>query len=112
MSTHYISKNLKSLRERKGVTPLQIQSVLGISRSSWSGYENDKHTPPINDLIQLSKFFEVSLDELITEDLKKREILVRLKNFPTKPPCYVYEAWKKNGLSFYLKWKLLKYSGQ
>ena len=79
MNTINISKNLKYLRKKKGLTQLQLRSDLGFTRSTWSNYENGLTNPSIDDLVAFSNFFGVSLDELILHDLEVRNPL------PEKP---------------------------
>lgn len=69
MGTNNISKNLKYLRKKQGLTQLKLRSSLGITRSTWSNYENGLTTPSIEDLIKFSIFFGISLDDLIIHDL-------------------------------------------
>lgn len=73
MSAINISKNLKYLRKKKGLTQLQVRSSLGHTRSTWSNYENGLTNPSINDLIAFSRFFGISLDDLVLHDLEAQE---------------------------------------
>jgi transcriptional regulator with XRE-family HTH domain len=75
MTENYIGKNLKYLRRKSGLKQADIRSKLGITRSTWSNYENGNTTPSINDLINFSRFFGISLDELILQDLGLKDPL-------------------------------------
>lgn len=79
MSANSISKNLKYLRKKKGLTQFKLRSNLGVTRSTWSNYENGLTTPSIEDLIKFSNFFGISLDDLIVKDLQDGD------PFPNKP---------------------------
>ena len=68
-------KNLKHLRTKKGLNQLDMESWLGIGRSTWSNYENGVTDPSIDDIVNFAKFFNVTLDELIVRDLGKTEPL-------------------------------------
>jgi len=78
--TMQIHSNLKFLRKNKGLTQQELAERLQISRSKLAGYELNI-TPPIETLIQIAEYFNVSLDILIKEDLtayseyKVRELL-------------------------------------
>ena len=64
-----IGNNLKLLRKRKGESQEETASNLGLTRSSYSGYENGVAEPNLETLIKCSEYFDVSLDRLIKEDL-------------------------------------------
>ncbi len=67
---NYLPKNLGYLRRKKGLRQQEMQLPLGFTRSTWSNYENGKTNPSVNDLILISKFFGITLDELIGHDLE------------------------------------------
>ena len=72
MKTNNISTNLKYLRKKKGLTQLELRTILGYTRSTWSNYENGLTNPSIEDLITISNFFGVTLDDMIMNDLPAR----------------------------------------
>lgn len=57
---------LKEIRRRKGFSQLKVAMDLNISREALSYYENGKRSPDIDMLLTLSKYFDVSIDYLIT----------------------------------------------
>lgn len=64
-----IGDNLKLLRKRKGDSQEEIANNLGLTRSSYSGYENGVAEPNLDTLIKFSDYFNISLDKLIKLDL-------------------------------------------
>jgi transcriptional regulator with XRE-family HTH domain len=76
----HLNTNLKFLRKKKGMTQETLAGALGISRSKLAGYELNI-TPPLDSLVGIAEFFNVSLDILVKEDLtsyseyKLRELL-------------------------------------
>ncbi|MBL0144884.1 MAG: helix-turn-helix transcriptional regulator [Chitinophagaceae bacterium] len=66
---NFIAKNFKLLRELKGLNQAQISVLLGFNRSTWNNYETGKSKPNLDDLSKISKYFEVSLSELVELDL-------------------------------------------
>lgn len=58
-------KNLKILRKGHSLTQEQLGEILHVSRTAISNYENGKMEPSISMLLNLSKFFEVSVDQLL-----------------------------------------------
>lgn len=65
----YISENLQYLRKSKGITQEELADKLGISRQSVSKWENGETYPETDKLLLLCDIFNVSLDELLKEDL-------------------------------------------
>lgn len=59
---------LKELRRRNGLTQQQLADVLGVVRSTVSGYENGTIEPKQHTLTKLADYFQVSFDDLIVLD--------------------------------------------
>ena len=59
-------KGLKNIRKQKNYSQLKVAMDLSISRESLSYYENGKRSPDINLLVIFSKYYNVSIDYLIT----------------------------------------------
>lgn len=57
--------NLKKLRLQNNLTLQELSENLGLSRQMLSYYENNKKSPNLYSLIQISKFFNCSIDSLI-----------------------------------------------
>lgn len=57
---------LKDIRKRKKYNQLKVALDLNISREALSHYENGKRSPDIEMLVKLSRYFDVSIDYLIT----------------------------------------------
>jgi len=66
-----IGENLKLLRKRQGVSQEELAVELGLTRSSYSGYENGVAEPNLETLIKISEYYSISLDKLIKQDLAK-----------------------------------------
>lgn len=64
-----IGANLKYLRRKKGLTQQQLANELGIRRSSIGAYEERRATPKHDTLKKMSKYFGVSIDTLLKENL-------------------------------------------
>ena len=66
-------KGLREIRKKKGYSQLKVAMDLNISREALSYYETGKRSPDVNMLITMSKYFNVSIDYLITgEEFIKR----------------------------------------
>lgn len=66
-----INKNLKYLRGLQGLTQKQLAEKLGLKQAAIGAYEEERATPPLASLLDLSKIFKVNLDDLVRQDLSK-----------------------------------------
>ena len=57
---------LKELREEKSITQAELADELGITRSTVAGYETKGKQPDYERLIEIARFFGVSIDYLLT----------------------------------------------
>jgi transcriptional regulator with XRE-family HTH domain len=66
---NYLIKNIRHLRVLKGLTQTQFAEALNVPRSRIGSYEENRAIPPIDFLITLSDFFNVSMEMLVKHDL-------------------------------------------
>ncbi|TNE56320.1 MAG: helix-turn-helix domain-containing protein [Bacteroidetes bacterium] len=64
-----VGKNLKILRKHYGNSQEEMARLLELTRSSYSGYENNVAEPSIGTLIRLSDIYGISLDIILKKDL-------------------------------------------
>ncbi|MDT2813373.1 helix-turn-helix domain-containing protein [Vagococcus carniphilus] len=64
-----ISTKLKDKRKQVGLTQEQIAQKLHVSRQTISNWETGKSIPDIYSLVELSNIYDISLDNLIKEDV-------------------------------------------
>jgi transcriptional regulator with XRE-family HTH domain len=67
----YLAKNLKWLRERKGIKQTEVESYIGFKSTTWNNYEKGVSKPGLDDLIKISKYFEVTETQLLHKDVSK-----------------------------------------
>ena len=81
-----LSEKLVALRKKKGLTQEELAQVLYVSRTAVSKWESGRGVPNIESLKAISKYFSVTIDELLStdelltiaqEDSKKRETRIR-----------------------------------
>lgn len=65
------ASNIKLLRKRRGRTQDETSFILGMKRSTLSGYENEVAQPGIDALLAFSKYFGISVDTMLKVDLSK-----------------------------------------
>ncbi|MGX7149390.1 helix-turn-helix transcriptional regulator [Enterococcus ureasiticus] len=71
-----IGKLLKIRREQKNLTQQQVAAKFHVTRQTVSRWENEKSYPNIDTLVELSFFFDFSLDEILKgEDLQVGEVV-------------------------------------
>lgn len=62
-----LGSKLKEARTTKGFSQSDVAEFLNISRQSISKWETNKSYPDIDNLVELSKYYDVSIDELLTK---------------------------------------------
>ena len=70
------NEKLQELRKQKGLTQVELAELLYVSRTAISKWESGRGFPNIESLKEISKFFSVSLDELLSGE----EILAIAEN--------------------------------
>jgi transcriptional regulator with XRE-family HTH domain len=66
-----IGQNLKLLRKRLTKSQEEVANDLNLTRSSYSGYENNVAQPNLESLILFSDYYRVSIDDLVRKDYDK-----------------------------------------
>ncbi len=66
-----IGNKLKELRSATNKTQADIASYLGISRASYSHFENDRNEPDNITLCKLADYFNVTTDYLLGREVKQ-----------------------------------------
>jgi transcriptional regulator with XRE-family HTH domain len=80
------SKRLRSLREEKGITQIDLGNFIGFGHSTISQYESGKRMPDYETLTRIANLFDVTVDYLIGRtDIKtpypKREKSKNIEEF-------------------------------
>ncbi len=66
-----MANKLRNLRKDFCMTQDQIADLLGMSRTSFSKYENGAANPPLNVLRKISAIYNVPIEYLIHDELNK-----------------------------------------
>lgn len=91
-----VSNNIKSLRRKHQYTQEQFAQKLGIKRSLLGAYEEARAKPRLEILVRAATLFNVSVDQLVAEDLNDNG-----RSFK-KPEVYS-KAGKTNHEAFLIK---------
>lgn len=70
---------LKELRKLGQHSQKEVADYLQVSRQSISKWENDACFPDVNNLIQLSEFFDISVDELVKEKIELTDYKMKVQ---------------------------------
>lgn len=65
------SENIRYLRAQKKLSQQELAKEIFLSRVRYSKYEDGRSEAPYEVLIRISKYFKVSIDLLLTVDIKK-----------------------------------------
>ena len=69
-------ERLKKLRNDANETQESITNRLHVSRQTISNWENERSYPDIEMLIKLSNYYNISLDQLLKEDVVMEEKVI------------------------------------
>lgn len=62
------AENLKSIRKQAGMSQEQLAEKLGVSRQAVSKWETDAGIPDIENIMAISALFDISIDELFSNE--------------------------------------------
>ena len=101
LAKQVLAKNLRLLRNIKGINQENVACYLNVSRSCYNYLENGYHTPDFHTLCQLAEYYDVSLDYLLTFDITEHIISIIGK-----------EKSELEALAFLNKYMQLSYGGK
>ena len=83
-----IGERLKELRKLNNLSQEQVAKELNITRQAISKWETDKTMPDIENIILLSKLYNVSLESARRNSLKSRKKDAKY----SEPSAYMYRT--------------------
>ena len=83
-----IGKRIREYRKIYNLSQEQLADKIFVSRQTVSNWENDKTYPDIQIIVSLSILFNVSLDELIREDLEEMKMKINNKKANKRADIY------------------------
>lgn len=69
-------ENLRSAREKRGLTQQQVADLMGVDKSTYCGYETGKRQPDVQKIKQLSNVLNVSGDALLETGFEKDRLKI------------------------------------
>lgn len=97
-----LARNLRYLRKQNNLTQEALSDLLNISRQAYSNYETCKRIPDLDTLLRLSRYYHISLDDMILEPLPFPSSSSGIMK-DTKTLYYTSAKSKSTGNSVYLK---------
>lgn len=67
------AEKLKELRKQSGISQEKLAERLGVSRQAVTKWERDSGVPDIENIIAISKLFDVSMDELFSNERSEKK---------------------------------------
>lgn len=83
-----VGKRIREYRKIYNLSQEQLAEKIFVSRQTVSNWENDKTYPDIQIIVSLSILFNVSLDELIREDLEEMKMKISNKKANKRSDIY------------------------
>jgi transcriptional regulator with XRE-family HTH domain len=65
----FFNKNLKFIRQQKGISQKELADALRLDRSTISRWENDEMDITVSNAIQISNYFNIPIEDLTSKDL-------------------------------------------
>ena len=90
---------VKTIREEQGLNQEDIANILGLKRSTYTSYEIERDTIPINHLNTLCNYFNISIDYALGLSLKKQYKNYRIEIDKTLLCQRLKELRKTNNLT-------------
>ena len=78
MSGEKIGKFIKELRIKNSLSQADLANKLSVTKQAISKWENGRGIPDIEMLKELSKIFNVDIDEIIDGEFKEKEVSAKL----------------------------------
>lgn len=69
----FFGKNIKKLRGINNLSQQEFGKLFDLSRASIGSYEEERADPKIEALINISKYFNLNIDDLLTKELYNLE---------------------------------------
>ena len=70
----FVGHNIKKIRQAKNISQSDFAALFNLSRPSVGAYEEGRSEPKIETLIQISRYFNLSIDVMLTRELSSKDI--------------------------------------
>lgn len=83
-----LKEKLVDLRKKKGLSQAELAEAINVSRQAISRWEVGSAIPSADNLMWLSKFYEVSMDELMGVDTDDKQPTKKEQPITSKEPVF------------------------
>jgi len=83
-----LKEKLVGLRKKKGLSQAELAEAINVSRQAISRWEVGSAIPSADNLMWLSKFYEVSMDELMGDDTDDKHSTKKGQQIISKEPVF------------------------
>lgn len=94
-------KRLRQLRNIEGWTQEEVAEKIGVSKQTYSHYENEKRKPSLDMIQKLADVYEVNLDTVFGQEIKEETALYSTSNIKFKNLPIVGQVSCGNGVLAY-----------
>ena len=70
---NYFSKNLRYLREKKGISKSELSKKINVNQSTLTRWENEEMGATIDNALDVANYFNISMDGLVGTDLRAEQ---------------------------------------
>lgn len=70
----FVGHNIKKIRQAKNISQSDFAALFSLARPSVGAYEEGRSEPKIETLIQISRYFDISIDVMLTRQLSSKDI--------------------------------------
>ena len=70
----YIGQNIKKIRQAKNISQSEFAALFQLSRPTVGAYEEGRTEPKIETLIEIARYFSISIDVLLTRELDSKDV--------------------------------------
>lgn len=95
------NERLKQARERAELTQAQVAAMLGIAKSTYSGYETGKSEPSMNSIANLMRLLDVSPEFLWQDEMEAQFKNSHPERFVQRPDMWAKSADEEELLTSY-----------
>jgi repressor LexA len=78
-------RKLKELRKIEGWTQEEVANKIGVSKQTYSHYENENRTPSLKTIRSLANVYGVDLDHVFGDEVKEDKAIYEVKSFARLP---------------------------
>ena len=91
----YLDKNIRALRESKGLTQSQLADKLGVKPNTISNYEKGNSTPDFKTLEKIINIFDINAHQILFQNIQEKDVKYNIpeKNLPLASDNNTTEQW-------------------